>query len=1107
MNSFAQNLLQKFSVSSQMQEVETLLLKKNHICIKGIVGSMHGLLLARLSNGSMKSKQVVYLSTQKEQAEEIKEDTVSLLEDHTVHYFPDSFLFGGGSSQINHETTKQRLATLESIQSGQLRLIIADCNALFKRLPTPNEYYKKKLSLKVGEQIEFELILDELISLGFSRESRVEHPGELCVRGGIIDVFPHASEMPYRIEFWGDEIESMRSFDPASQRSTEIVDSLTFYPQKFEEDETSASARASLLDYLSSDAIIVVDDIELVKQHLIDNLSTRLRGSDDDDLVGQTVLKALNQLERFKVIEIVPFGQKDKYIIDFLGKSPISFGGKLKDFQDYCEKVSFSGLSGQPEAPTIKFSCDSESQKERLTDIFDDEGIQLSNLNIIPLGLHRGFVFADANLIVYTDHEFYGRVKRLRLPKDRFKGITPRELRHLNIGDYIVHVDYGIGVFRGLKKVDIHGHERECLQIEYRDKDMVYVRIERMDRVTKFSSKNGSAPKLNRLGAADWQKAKARTKKKIKDIANELIDLYAKRKSQPGYKFGPDTLWQRELEASFPYDDTPDQVKATIEVKRDLETARPMDRLICGDVGFGKTEIAVRAAFKAVEGGKQVAVLVPTTILAYQHFNTFCERLSSFPMKVEMLSRFRTKAEQKEIVKKINSGEVDIIIGTHRLFSKDIQFKDLGLLIIDEEHRFGVTHKEKLKRFRINIDVLTLTATPIPRTLQFSLLGARDMTHIATPPLNRLPIITEILPFNKNYTREIILREMDRDGQIFFVHNHVRSIERIARMLGELVPEADIGVAHGQMGEKELEGIMVGFVNKEYDILVSTMIIESGLDMPNVNTIIVNRADKLGLAQLYQLRGRVGRSSQRAYAYFIVPPTERLTVDALKRLRAIEEFSDIGSGSQLAMRDLEIRGSGNLLGAEQTGFIDTLGFDLYNKMVDQTVKELKAEKQLEQVKKNEVDTLVEINFDAFLPEDYVSSSSDRVDIYRRLTESSQIIEINEIKDELEDRFGRMPEPAENLLNFIKVRMVSSKLGLKSVTVGGTEMTARFSPDFVKLKGEQFKNWLGSIVSGSDQHFEFFQNEDIGLRYPIPDGAPLKHSTIFLESLAMADRSE
>lgn len=1090
-------LIESVTSSQPFRRTNELLCQEDVIHVKGALGALKSLLLVDLFR--KRPAQIVYLCAHAEEAEEIKEEAEQLVGEKNVCYFPATVFFGAGFEHYNFESLGARLLTLEALSEKASKIVVAHSSGLLRRLPAPNKFLKQKVAVRVNDTVEFEWLVTHLIEeLGFVRETRVEHPGEMCVRGGIIDVFPMSAGEPVRIEFWGDSVESIRRFDAETQRSTRSLTAVQLYPQEMEPiaHDDSPAPKASLLAYLNDNAVLLLDEPERIKK----NLEEMVAGdTDEDDEIWPVIEKTCAP---FKQVRLVSIGQQYSNLIDFHAKNPEGFRGDLKSFKSFLDGLKDGKLAEQT-LPSVYYSCDSDSQTRRLQEIFSDEEIDFPDLTIAPIELHTGFVFPAGNIILFTDHQFYGRSKRLRLPKKQYKGLTPKQLKHLNLGDYVVHVDFGIGIFRGLKKITVQGHERECLQIEYRDRDMVYVRVERMDRVNKYSSKDGAVPQLSKLGSPEWQRLKARTKKKIKDIAKDLIDIYAKRKSQPGFAFSDDTLWQRELEASFPYEDTPDQVTATLDVKKDMESPRPMDRLICGDVGFGKTEIAVRAAFKAVLAGRQVAILVPTTILAYQHYNTFRERLGNFPVEVEMLSRFRTRPEQKKILERLKSGEVDILIGTHRLLSKDVHFKEFGLLVVDEEHRFGVTHKEKLKKMRTTIDVLTLTATPIPRTLQFSLMGARDMTHINTPPKDRLPIMTEILPFNKPYIRQVIVRELDRDGQVFFVHNRVRSIDRAAHMVSELIPGARLAVAHGQMSERELEKVMVDFMDKKYQILVSTMIIESGLDMPNVNTIIVNRADKLGLAQLYQLRGRVGRSYQRAYAYFIIPPLETLTEEAMKRLRAIEEFSDIGSGSQLALRDLEIRGAGNLLGAEQSGFIDTLGFDLYNKILDEAVRELKDEKLPETEKKREIETQVDMDFDAFLPERYVASGPERVDIYRRLTDARQTEEIEEMAQELQDRFGRLPRPVSNLLNFLAIRILGRQIGLQTITISATEMTAVCSSELMKHTGEPFKKWLGSIVAQASHPFEFFQNEGLGIRLSLADEKDDGLSVVkgFLRSLA------
>ena len=1099
-------LVEQISKAPSVTAVLSQLRKGRLVTAKGLTGALKSIFLTLVTES--KGGIVLYVSPEKEEAEEIKEEAEQLMDASRLHFFPGGILSPTGLGRLNHQDARARLSTLESMTNSAGGLIIANPSALLKTLPHPSEFLSQKISVTVGENFDFDRLVNELLYLGFSREDRVEHPGEICVRGGIVDVFPLSAPHPFRLEFWDNEVESIRTFVPETQRSLNSVDDIEIFLQDivFKEDE-SIEKHSSLLDYLNEEAIVVLDEPDRVGRCLSEMLGEGPNSRGTTPESGFTWARFLERLSNYKRLDFISVGQDYDNLVDFSSGSPRRFKGNMKQFKSFVDGKSVDPYEIGASHPLIVYCCDSDSQVSRISDIFQEENISAANLQVGTLALHNGFNFPEANLTVFTDHEFFGRAKRLRLHKQNFKGLTPGQLKRLDIGDYVVHVDFGIAVYRGLKKIEVRGHERECLKLQYRDKDVVYVPVERLDRVNKYSPKDGAEPRLNKLGSPEWSRLKAKTKKKIKNIAKDLIEIYAKRKSQPGFAFSEDGLWQRELEASFPYEDTEDQATATIEVKRDMESPRPMDRLVCGDVGFGKTEIAVRASFKSVLSGKQVGILVPTTILAYQHLNTFRERFKNFPVNIEMLSRFRTRLQQQEIIKQVRAGAIDILIGTHRILSKDVTFADLGLLVVDEEHRFGVTHKEKLKTLRATIDVLTLTATPIPRTLQFSLLGARDLTHINTPPKNRLPILTEILTYNKTYIKGVILRELDRDGQVFFVHNRVRSIEQVARMVRELVPEAKVVVAHGQLPEKKLEKIMVDFMAHKYQILVSTMIIESGLDMPNVNTIVVNRADKLGLAQLYQLRGRVGRSSQRAYAYFIIPPIETLTDDALKRLRAIEEFSDIGSGGQLALRDLEIRGAGNLLGAEQTGFIDTLGFELYNKILEEGVRELKSDALATSEKTSEIEPKVEISCDAFLPETYVSASSDRVDVYRRMMDSMAVDELDEIALELQDRFGRLPQPVRNLLDYVAIRLISKQAGLASISIDKGQVLAHYSPEFLELQGEQIQKWLGSIVAQASQPFEFVQNEGIAIRLRVQaqENKSLSEVRTFLSSLPTQTR--
>jgi transcription-repair coupling factor (superfamily II helicase) len=690
----------------------------------------------------------------------------------------------------------------------------------------------------------------------------------------------------------------------------------------------------------------------------------------------------------------------------------------------------------------VFIACDNKIQLERMDDILERTA---DNVAMMVADISEGFVFPSEHFAVLCDHQIFAR-KYHRFKRRRSKeGVALSSYTNLNVGDYVVHVDYGIGRYKGLKEITVDKRLRDCLLIQYLGNDRLYVPIEEFNRVQKYVGKEGK-PQLTKLGGSAWEKVKARTRKAITEIAEELIKLYAERRSKSGYAFSPDDAWMRQLEASFPYDETPDQLTAIDDIKKDMTAPHPMDRLLCGDVGFGKTEVAVRAAFKCVSDGKQVAVLVPTTILAQQHLLTFTDRLRDFPVRIEMLSRFKTRREQTEIVKDLKDGKVDVIIGTHRLLSKDIAFRDLGLLVVDEEQRFGVTHKEKIKQLKRLVDVITMTATPIPRTMQMSLLGARDMSVINTSPKDRLPIRTEIVEFQPEAIREAILQEVERDGQVYFVHNRVQTIESIRKYLEKLLPGIRICVGHGQMPEKDLESVMFGFLSRDYDVLLSTSIIESGLDIPSVNTIVINRADHFGLAQLYQLRGRVGRSSMKAVAYLLIPPARLLTPTARKRLKAIEQHTELGSGFHLALRDLEIRGAGNLLGAQQHGFIEEVGFDLYLRLLDEAVAELKGEEM-----RPSFDIKIDTDLDMFIPNDYISDSQQKVDIYQRLAQADNYEVLNELELELADRFGPLPQSANNLIRMAEVKLLAARAGIKKVVFKNGQLRISYASDFVPGK--------------------------------------------------------
>jgi transcription-repair coupling factor (superfamily II helicase) len=774
---------------------------------------------------------------------------------------------------------------------------------------------------------------------------------------------------------------------------------------------------------------------------------------------------SLEFLEKHATVNVSPLkSREDDYSLDV--RSPDPFAGSLKILREALIEAAGRGYE-------TFILCDNIGQAERLEEIVPGEDARVT----IAVGLlSQGFAFPEINLQVLTDHEIFGRYRR-RPRYPRFKGEGPVEsYRALSLGDFVVHIDHGIGRYGGVERLTLEGRETECLLINYQGGDRLYVPIEQLDLLQKYIGKDSEPPSLSKLGGASWERVKARTKKAIKQMAEELIKLYALRQARPGFAFSTDTRWQRELEASFIYDDTPDQLRTTYEIKSDMQTDKPMDRLICGDVGYGKTEVAVRAAFKAVQDGKQVALLVPTTVLAQQHFHTFRERLAEYPVKVEMLSRFRTRKEQKGVVEELKAGQVDIVIGTHRLLQKDIEFNDLGLVIIDEEQRFGVAHKEKFKHLRATVDVLTLTATPIPRTLHMALMGARDMSIIDTPPRGRLPVDTELVKFDEEIVVSAILRELDRGGQVFFVHNRVETIDTVAAHLMGLLPNVRFAIAHGQMKERDLEKVMLEFIDREFDVLVSTMIVESGLDIPNVNTIIVNRAESLGLAQLYQLRGRVGRSKHRAYAYFLVPKKRRLTDVQRKRLRALTEFTELGSGLKVAMRDLEIRGCGNILGPEQSGYVAEVGFDLYVKLLEEAVKELKGEPV-----EARISTKIETDIPAFIPETYVEDEKQRVIFYKKLVEARKLEDVEGLEQELVDRFGRVPYEGLNLLEFQRLRILGADAGVERVSVKSSGIFLEAGKD-ADLSVSKIEN---IVKAGIDVELFSGERAGIGVR-GVPD---------------------
>jgi len=950
-----------------------------------------------------------------------------------------------------------RTDVLQQLTENFSGILVMSLEAAYEYVFDQSNIQQETQLISTGQAISLQDLMGRLAEQSFKHVEFVSQPGEMALRGGILDVFPYAGSYPIRIEFFGDEIDSIREFDRHSQRSVSRLTTARLVPNldtaaininKLKEDD-GRTAQADQLDtvfsYFSSQTTLVTFD----RGRLLEKAQLLFAASEENhkhlleqDIVDAATILAPNKQyldaatfeSIFLSFNLIDFGslsssQADKFIhID--AKPQPSFNSSIALLKDTLSEYH----SRQIETTIL---CDSRGQEARLHELLEEE-IEQRMLTLKVESIHQGFILPELGLALFTDHQIFNRFHRptARKQKKKYGGISLRELRSLSPGDYIVHIDYGVGKFAGLEQIVVREKQQEAVRLLFRDNDVLYVNVNALYKLHKYTGKEGHQPRLTKLGSGQWERTKSKTKRRVKDIARDLIKLYAKRKASKGHSYPEDTLWQRELEASFQYEDTPDQRSAAEAVKRDMEQAVPMDRLVCGDVGFGKTEIAVRAAFKAAQEGKQVAVLVPTTILASQHQKTFTKRLGQYPIRVDELSRFRSTKEQKVTLKALEKGDVDIVVGTHRLLSKDIAFKDLGLLIIDEEQRFGVAAKEKLRSLRAEVDTLSLTATPIPRTLQFSLMGARDLSIISTPPPNRQPIQTEIHTFDKDLIRDAILHEINRGGQVFFVHNRVHNIEEIADTIRMLIPNLRVLIGHGQMKPAELERVMSGFIKHEFDVLVSTNIVENGVDVANANTIIINQAGHFGLSDLHQLRGRVGRSNQKAFCYLLVPSIHSVTAEAKQRLQAVEEFSDLGSGFHIAMRDMDIRGAGNLLGAEQSGFIVDVGYETYHKILDEAVQELRSEEFSELF--SDVtppppsDTVIDVEEDAYIPDSYLSNNVERLNVYRRLSEANEQQAIDEMKKEIEDRFGPLPREVRNVLMATSLRNLALTLRLHKI---------------------------------------------------------------------------
>jgi transcription-repair coupling factor (superfamily II helicase) len=950
----------------------------------------------------------------------------------------------------------ERADALQRLAEGFEGILVTSIEAAGELVPPPQAVQRETLTVERGEEISLAALADRLLEQDFSPVEFVEEPGEFARRGGILDVFPYAGSYPVRIDFFGDEIDGLREFAPQTQRSVSRLTTARLVPNlEREEASQRLSGSIPLFDYLPDDVVLATVDESQIREGVqvqydeaaaaYQERRAALAEEEEPPPEGLTPpdQRFLDRPALEKLLARHPrllFGTfanstrtngRPKETLEIGADPQPSFNSNMDLVRDRLRE------NGDRDLDTFLL-CDSQGQSSRLRDLLEAE-IDHGWARLLVESLHNGFEWPAARLAVYTDHQIFNRYHRPSPRKqDRTtNGLSLRDIKNLTPGDFVVHVDHGIGTFAGLKKITVRDKQQEAVRLNFADDDILYVNVNALYKLNKYTGKEGHQPTLTKLGSGQWERTKERTKSKVKDIARDLIKLYAKRKASDGYAFSSDTTWQREMEASFAFEATPDQAAAAEATKRDMEEPVPMDRLVCGDVGFGKTEVAVRAAFKAVQDGKQVAMLVPTTILAQQHHDTFSQRLERFPVHVEVLSRFRTRADQQAVLQGLEQGQVDILIGTHRITSDDITFDDLGLLIIDEEQRFGVKTKETLREMRADIDTLTLTATPIPRTLQFSLLGARDLSLIQTPPPNRQPINTEIHTFDQDLIRDAIRYEVSRGGQVFFIHNRVKTINEIAEMVRAMVPDVRVGVGHGQMGASRLEDVMMDFLTEKLDVLVSTSIIENGVDISNANTMIINHAgDHFGLSELHQLRGRVGRSQRKAFCYLLVPSIHSLTDDARERLKAVEQFSDLGSGFDIAMRDLDIRGAGALLGAKQSGFIENVGYETYHKILDQAIKELREE-EFDDVFDGEAvppgpETSVDVEVNALIPDTYVRDNTERLNLYRRISDAPDETTLVDLLDEIEDRFGDAPQPVQHLLTGARLRLLGEQVRLPKV---------------------------------------------------------------------------
>ena len=1035
------DILSKYALLPQVRTIIDNIENRNSTNIEGVKASGKSILLASLFKQTTGKFFVIYEDS--ETAAYAYNDIVNILGKENIGILPSSYTNHKRRNTIDVSSEILRTDALNILSNNNSYLVISSPEGISELIINKNNFASQRINIATNDIVSQESIIQSLINFKFEQVEFVYQPGQFSQRGSILDIFSYSNELPYRLDFFGDTIDSIRTFDITKQLSIDNVDKISIFPDIKEQ----ANNLVPIFDYISKDTTIILnnrkyigDQLDIIYDKILVNKNTDTHTTILNTNISKYIFK--NNLINYCTLD---FTARDSNIntstISFNQSSQPLFHKNFDIVSDVIHKYITDGY-------TIYICSDSVKQTDRIQSIFDDRN---DNIHFTPINptIHDGYIDNDLSICCFTDHQIFNRFHKFSLKSDITKSgkaaLTLKEINQLQIGDYVVHIDHGVGKFAGLVVINNNGNKQEVIKLLYKNDDVIFVSIHGLHKISKYKGKEGEPPQVNKLGTGAWEKLKERTKNKVKDIARDLIKLYAARKAKQGFQFSADSYLQTELEASFIYEDTPDQAKSTIDIKRDMESVRPMDRLICGDVGFGKTEIAIRAAFKAVTDNKQVAILVPTTVLALQHYKTFTERLKEFPCTIDYLSRAKKSSEVKIIKEKLKNGKIDIIIGTHKLIGKDICFKDLGLLIIDEEQKFGVAVKEKLKTLKVNIDTLTLTATPIPRTLQFSLMGARDLSILTTPPPNRFPVMTEIITFDDETIKEAIMTEINRNGQVFFINNRVQNIYIIEDKIRKLIPNARIAVAHGQMPPQQLEETIIDFINYDYDVLIATSVIESGIDIPNVNTIIVNNAHMFGLSDLHQLRGRVGRSNRKAYCYLIAPENKYLNEDARRRLQAIETFADLGSGFNIAMQDLDIRGAGNILGAEQSGFITDLGYETYQKILNEAITELK-DTEFADIFENKQESFIsdcniETDLELLFPNWYIESQTERIALYRELDSIQDINTLNNFRKNLIDRFGKTPLEVENLFIMVQLRWIAQRYGVERLVIKKNNMTA------------------------------------------------------------------